>query len=77
MANTPKFKFEKLRIWQDAMDLGEEINGLADTFPSKETYNLSSQTCRAIDSVALNISEETESFNRNCGCFHKRVKIPG
>lgn len=57
MEKDPKFKFEKLRIWQDAMDLGEEINQLADTFPQKELYNLSSQICRAIDSVALNISE--------------------
>ena len=57
MEKEPKFKFEKLRIWKDAMDLGEEINRLADTFPKKEVYNLSPQTCRAIDSVALNISE--------------------
>ena len=52
-----KFKFEKLRIWQDAMELGERINFLADGFPKKELYNLSSQICRAVDSVTLNISE--------------------
>jgi four helix bundle protein len=52
-----KFKFENLIIWQKAMDLGEELNKLADKFPKKEIYNLSSQLCRAIDSVALNISE--------------------
>ena len=51
------FKFEKLNIWQRAMDLGEEINDLAYTFPKHELYNLSSQICRAADSVALNISE--------------------
>lgn len=52
-----KFKFEKLLIWQKAMDFGEEINSLADTFPKKEMYNLSSQIRRAADSIALNISE--------------------
>ncbi|SFC80559.1 four helix bundle protein [Algibacter pectinivorans] len=52
-----KFKFEKLLIWQKAMDLGEEINVLIDDFPKKEYYNLSSQLIRAVDSVALNISE--------------------
>ncbi|KAA5825108.1 four helix bundle protein [Algibacter amylolyticus] len=52
-----KFKFEKLLIWQKAMDLGEEINVLIDNFPKKEYYNLSSQLIRAVDSVALNISE--------------------
>ncbi|MDG3583734.1 four helix bundle protein [Galbibacter pacificus] len=52
-----KFKFEKLIVWQQAMDLGEEINIASDTFPSKETYNLSSQIRRAVDSIALNIAE--------------------
>ena len=51
------FKFEKLIIWQKAMDLGEEINVLANKFPSKEIYNLSSQIRRAADSIALNIAE--------------------
>lgn len=52
-----KFKFEKLIIWQDAMKMGEEMNLLAEKFPKKEIYNLSSQVRRAADSIALNISE--------------------
>jgi len=52
-----KFKFEKLIIWQKAMDFGEEVNTLAYTFPKIEIFNLSSQIRRAVDSVALNISE--------------------
>ena len=51
------FKFEKLIIWQKAMDLGEEIHILSHTFPKTEMYNLSSQIVRASDSIALNISE--------------------
>lgn len=51
------FKFEKLRVWQIAMALGEEINSLALQFPEHEKFNLNSQMRRAIDSVALNISE--------------------
>jgi four helix bundle protein len=51
------FKFEKLKIWQMAMDFGEEINAIADALPKKELYNLSSQVRRAVDSVSLNISE--------------------
>ena len=51
------FKFEKLKIWEKAMELGEDINILADTFPRKEIFNLSSQIRRAADPVALNISE--------------------
>ena len=52
-----EFKFEKLIIWQKAMDFGEDINTLTDKFPPKEVYNLSSQIRRAADSIALNISE--------------------
>lgn len=52
-----KFKFEKLLIWQKAMELGEDINQFASLFPKKEMYNLSSQISRAADSIALNISE--------------------
>ena len=51
------FKFEKLIIWQKAMDFGEVINIMASKFPPKEIYNLSSQIRRAADSIALNISE--------------------
>ncbi|MCD6598878.1 MAG: four helix bundle protein [Bacteroidales bacterium] len=39
------------------MDFGEDINMLSSKFPKKESYNLSSQILRAVDSIALNISE--------------------
>jgi four helix bundle protein len=52
-----RFKFENLLIWQKAMDFGEDVNSLSDSFPKKEIYNLSSQILRAVDSIALNISE--------------------
>jgi four helix bundle protein len=52
-----KFKFEKLIIWQKAMDFGEVIDQLALKFPDREKFNLSSQICRASDSIALNIAE--------------------
>ncbi|MCL5991163.1 MAG: four helix bundle protein [Bacteroidetes bacterium] len=52
-----KFKFEKLIIWQKAMEYGENIYKLSLKFPKDEMYNLSSQIRRAVDSIALNISE--------------------
>jgi four helix bundle protein len=52
-----KFKFEKLIIWDKAMEYGESIFQLSCKFPKEETYNLSSQIRRAVDSIALNISE--------------------
>jgi four helix bundle protein len=55
--NEVKFKFEGLIIWNKSMDLGEDINRIAEEFPSKELYSLSSQIRRACDSIALNIAE--------------------
>jgi four helix bundle protein len=52
-----KFKFEKLIIWQKAMEYGESIHQLSYKFPKEEMYNLSSQIRRAVDSISLNISE--------------------
>jgi four helix bundle protein len=54
-----KFKFEKLIIWQKAMDFGEDIYKMSLGFPKEEIYNLSSQIKRASDSIALNIAERS------------------
>lgn len=51
------FKFEKLIIWQKSMSFGEDIQQISDGFPNKEMFNLTSQINRAVDSIALNISE--------------------
>lgn len=40
-----------------AIEYGENINKLSYKFPNEEMYNLSSQIRRAVDSIALNISE--------------------
>jgi four helix bundle protein len=52
-----KFKFEKLIIWEKAMEYGENIFQLSCKFPREEIFNLHSQIRRAVDSIALNISE--------------------
>jgi four helix bundle protein len=52
-----EFKFEKLIIWQKAMDFVESIFLISCKFPKEEIYNLSSQIRRAVDPIALNISE--------------------
>lgn len=51
------FRFEDLQVWQKAMDLGEQINLLAKSFPKDEIYVLTSQIKRGADSVILNIAE--------------------
>jgi four helix bundle protein len=51
------FKFEKLIVWQKAVDLSDLINQLTKSFPKDEMYVLTSQIKRAADSVSLNIAE--------------------
>lgn len=66
------FKFEKLIIWQKSMDFGEKIFLISKDFPKDEMLNLVSQLRRAVDSIALNISEgsilqSTPEFKRFLG----------
>jgi four helix bundle protein len=51
------FKFEKLIVWQKAVDLSDFINQVTKSFPKDELYILTSQIKRAADSVSLNIAE--------------------
>ena len=51
------FKFEKLQVWQKALDLTEKVDYITRAFPGTELYVLTSQMKRAADSIALNIAE--------------------
>jgi len=51
------FKFEKLIVWQKAVDLSDQVNLITRHFPKDEIYILTSQIKRAADSISLNIAE--------------------
>ena len=51
------FKFEKLIVWQKAVDLSTQIHLLTLNFSKDELYVLTSQLKRAADSISLNIAE--------------------
>lgn len=51
------FKFEKLEVWQLALDYIDVIYQISEQLPKSEEYNLKSQLKRAATSVALNIAE--------------------
>lgn len=53
----PVRDFTDLRVWQQAMELAEEIYRLTWTFPRQEQYGLSSQLQRSVVSVPSNIAE--------------------
>jgi four helix bundle protein len=51
------YKFEKLEVWQLAVEYIDMIYQLAGQLPKIEEYNLRSQIIRAATSIALNIAE--------------------
>ncbi len=51
------FKFEKLEVYQLALDYIDLVYEVAEKLPASEKYNLRSQMTRAATSVALNIAE--------------------
>lgn len=66
------FKFEKLLVWQKALELSSVVHEVAMRFPKDELYILASQIKRASDSVSLNIAEGSTGqtnpeFNRFLG----------
>ena len=56
-SSVPNFKFEKLIVWQKALEFVELIYKLSAEFPKNETFGLTSQIRRAAVSIALNIAE--------------------
>lgn len=52
------FMFEKLEVYQRAVDLAEKITGLTESFPPKGHYHLVDQLRRASLSISLNIAED-------------------
>lgn len=51
------FKFEKLEVWQSALDYSDLIYEITAKLPKKENFNLVSQMERAVTSISLNIAE--------------------
>jgi len=53
------YKFEKLKVWQLAMDLAARIYIFTKQLPKEEMYGLKDQLQRSSTSIALNIVEGT------------------
>lgn len=51
------FKFEKLEVWQKALDYGDLMCELIEKLPDNERFHLKSQIKSASMSIALNIAE--------------------
>lgn len=59
-----RFKFEDLRVWQDALDYGDTAYQLIAQLPDSERFNLAEQFRKAATSIALNIAEGSTSQSR-------------
>ena len=51
------FKFEKLIIWQMAIEMANNIHLMTRSFPKEEMFSLTTQIKKAADSASLNIAE--------------------
>ena len=51
------YRFEKLIVWQKAMDFSVNVYCESKKFPKEEIYGLTSQLGRATTSIVLNIAE--------------------
>ena len=57
MAETFKFPFEKLEVWQLAVELADFVLGLLESFPANKRFRLIGQMEAGVTSVAQNIAE--------------------
>jgi four helix bundle protein len=77
------FKFEKLIVWQKAVDLAGDVHELTKSFPKDELFILTSQIKRAADSVSLNIAEgstgqSNAEFNKFLGyALRSNIEVVG
>jgi four helix bundle protein len=57
MCNESMFNFEKLDVWQKAIDFADLVYKLTRQFPDKERFGLTNQMRRAVVSISSNIAE--------------------
>ena len=51
------FRFEKLEVWQKAIEYADQVYDVTRTFPADERFGLTSQMRRASVSVSSNVAE--------------------
>ena len=58
------FNFEKLEVWQKAIEFADNVYRVTKAFPSDERFGLTNQMRRAAVSISSNIAEGTSRNSR-------------
>ncbi len=67
------FNFEKLEVWQKAIEFAGEVYDATSVFPNDERFGLTNQMRRASVSISSNIAEGTSRSSR--GDYARFVEI--
>ncbi len=67
------FNFEKLDVWQKAIDFADLVYNYTRNFPAGERFGLTNQMRRAAVSISSNIAEETSRMSQSD--FRRLVEI--
>jgi len=59
------FTFERLEVWQRAIEFADTVYSLTKNFPRNERFGLTNQMRRAAVSISSNLAEGTSRFSNN------------
>ncbi len=59
------FNFEKLEVWQEAINFADAVYTLTRAFPDDERFGLTNQMRRAAVSIASNLAEGSSRSSRS------------
>ncbi len=58
------FNFEKLEVWQEAINFADSVHGVTRSFPEAERFGLTNQMRRAAVSISSNLAEGSSRASR-------------
>jgi len=58
------FNFEKLEVWQEAINFADSVYAITQTFPDTERFGLTNQMRRAAVSISSNLAEGSSRASR-------------